>query len=140
MLNDTGILLAGEAIGVAVIVILTLRPIRQLVRNTTILKKSQFDTLYEDHDGVATEASQAEYTVKHVQLLACLTSALGLAASMTLAILSTVWHSSMGLSNKVFALDWLTSIAWVSGHSPIRLWFHDLPGESGHISMTGILH
>ena len=138
MLNNVSVLLVGEALGVAVIVFLTLPLIRRLVRNASHAKKSKIGTLYEDDDGSATEESQTEYSVKYAQMVVCITSALGLAASLTLAILSTVRHSSMGLSPKVFALDWLISVAWVSRRSPIRRWFYGLFDTSEHLPMTGI--
>ena len=140
MLDDMGIVLAGEAVGVALIVLLSLPPIRHLlVRNARTSKKGKLDTLYEDDDGVATEASQAEYSVKSAQMVVCFTAALGLAASMTLAILFTVRHSSMRLSPKVFALDWLISIAWVSRHSPTCKHTQRSLDQSTHLSMVGIL-
>jgi hypothetical protein len=104
---DTG-LLAG-AIGLGLIVLCTVVSTVILGSSLLKIKKTGLPLVYEDKDGASTQNLTAKFSSKLPKTVITLSSLLGLATSVAIAVLSTLDIAEDGL----FLEDWLNAAAWV---------------------------
>ena len=101
-----------------VIALSTIPSIWRLAKRSRRVKVANEPVLYEDEDGVATEESMAQYSVKWQFTSIFILIGAGLASSLGLAIAATVRkeHAYSDLSLTQF---WLLFPSWVSCHAPL---------------------
>jgi hypothetical protein len=110
--------IAISSSGTGFVFLLTLPSITRLLRSRapngyTILPGIQdSNSLYEDKDGAATLDSEAAYSSKTVKIIICVVAALGLAASLASAVLSTVLANARPTRLSLMQ-DWMNFVAWV---------------------------
>lgn len=102
---------AGTIGGVVLLLLMTTPAFWQLAKKIYILKYRQKkpDGVYEDKDGVATEASEAAYSATLPLCAVCASSVLGFAVSTTFAVLVTLDITRDGMLIE----NWLVVAGWV---------------------------
>ena len=85
-----------------------LRIFKKVASNAKVNVPDQISKLYKDEDGIATEDTQKRYSVALPKYIALSCSVLGISASLSIAVFTSV-HSSSNL----YVENWLSFGTWV---------------------------
>lgn len=103
--------LASALIGFSLLLLSTFSSLRRIAPRVLTTKDERLPNIYRDKDGVATAKTVAAYSTRTPKSLICLLSVLGLAVSISLAVLGTLSRDDAFLENWLNAASWVTTFS-----------------------------
>lgn len=113
MVNQELAVIASASICTGFVVLLTLPSLSRLARAKKSAGPIYLKDVYEDEDGVATEESEEEYSDVIPKRTFYIAAIAGFSASITSAVLSTIWSSGLFHQTFLSVVDWQSVTIWV---------------------------